>query len=981
MSARRTRFAPFVFDRAREQLLRGERPIRLRPKTLALLRLFVDRPGVVVEREEIMRSVWPDAAVTDVVLNVCVAELRRALGDDRAHPRYVETVHRRGFRFIAAAEDELPATATDAASRPARPPDGVFVGRNRELDALSRRWSLASQGELQVALVTGGPGIGKSSLVERFLRDLSELPEPAAMIGRGQCLDLRALPEPFLPALEALGSLCNGPFGAEVTARLRASAPAVLLHLPIALDAAESAALQQRYGHRGPEAMLRDLARALVAASEAAPLILLLEDLHWGDGSTVDLIVALAESRAPARILLLGTMRPGDAILEGYPRRLLHLPLRAGARASELALDLLAPSEVGEYLRQWFGSDAIAGAIAGWLADWTDGNPLFVAAVVEHLVETGVVRWRDGAWDLGDAPLPTTAPASVARLLRDRMARLDPVERQALDVAGVCGVVVASQAIAAGCACSTEEAESVCQRLAETHLMLDDCGPLTWPDGSVAQSYRFRHALYRQIVESAIPAARLRALHARVGEGLERAYARTLPDVAVQLTRHFRAAGDDRRTHKYAKLAARRAAGRGGYREAIALLGIARDALASRAVAGDAREQDELRLLAELGPLLVSTRGLRDPETAEVLARTRDLASRAQDLALRVSTLSTLATVWRQRGAIEVAANASRELLEITADTGEPALRLAAHMIAGTTFFHASDFAVARTHFESCLAIGADGALEAEQVMAALSLAATRGHLAVLLWLTGHPRAARALAEESLRRVAHTRFSPVASMAHALAAWAFVLEHDYERVAAIVNADAIVASDPPLPLWTATTAVMRGWTWVHLGRVEAGLEEVESGYRAYLDALGEASAIDYQVLRAEAYLRAGRIDVAAAMIDEAQENLRIYKQGYFAPELYRVRGEMLATRGTPAAKRAARAAWREGFELARERGTHSCALRLALALQATPVSQRDEKDDRALLSDVLASLDASEESSDLGAARRLAGAASLALPG
>lgn len=975
MSAIRTRFAPFVFDRAREQLLHGERAVRLRPKTLALLRLLVDRPGVVVEREEIMRAVWPDVAVSDVVLNVCVAELRRALGDDRAHPRYVETVHRRGFRFIASLADEPPTTAAGRPPDGSRLPDGVFVGRRRELDELARLWRLAGAGALQVALVTGGPGIGKSTLVEQFLRDLSELAEPAGMIGRGQCLDLRALPEPFLPVLEALGSLCSGPFGDEVTARLHASAPAVLLHLPVPLDASESASLQQRFGHRGPEAMLRDLVRALVAASEVAPLLLLLEDVHWGDGSTIDLVAALAERREPARILLVGTMRPGDAILEGYPRRLLHLPLRAGAHASELALDLLATPEVAEYLRQWSGGDAVAEALAGWLAEWTDGNPLFVAAVVEHLVETGVVRHRDGAWVLGDAPLPTAAPASVARLLRDRMTRLDSFERQALDVAAVSGLVVASQAIAAGCGCSTEEAEAVCERLAETHLMLDDCGPLTWPDGSVAQSYRFRHALYRQVVEAAIPAARLRTLHARVGDGLERAFARSIGEVAVQLTRHFHAAGDDRRTHKYAKLAARRAAGRGGYREAIALLTLAREALVRLSNAGEARDQDELRLLAELGPLLVSTRGLHDAETAQVLARTRELSSRAQDLSLRVSTLSTLATVWRQRGAIEVAANASRELLEITADTDEPPLRLAARMIAGTTFFHASDFATARAHFESCLAIGSAGDLETEQVMVALSLAATRGHLAVLLWLTGHPGAARALAEESLERVAHTPFSPVASMAHALAAWTFVLERDHARVAAIVNADAIVASDPPLPLWAATTAVMRGWNWVHLGRVEDGLTEVEAGYRAYLDALGEASAFDYQVLRTEAYLRAGRIDAAAAMLDEALENLRIYKQGYFAPELHRIRGELLATRGTPAAKRAARAAWHEGLALARDRGARGAALRLALALLATPVSRRDGADDRALLCAVLASLDAAEESGDLGAARRLAATA------
>jgi predicted ATPase len=210
-------------------------------------------------------------------------------------------------------------------------------------------------------------------------------------------------------------------------------------------------------------------------------------------------------------------------------------------------------------------------------------------------------------------------------------------------------------------------------------------------------------------------------------------------------------------------------------------------------------------------------------------------------------------------------------------------------------------------------------------------------------------------------------------MAHALAAWAFVLLRDFARVEEITCSDAILASDPPLPLWTATTAVMRGWAWVHRGRTDEGLAETDRGFQAYLDSLGDASSFDYRVLRCEAYARAGRVDEAAAMVEDALENLRTYRQGYFAPELHRIRGEVLLARGGDPARDAARAAWREGLELARARGARSSALRLAMALARTSATQDEGTADRGIVAELVASIEPGEESDELAAARRLAG--------
>ncbi len=257
--------------------------------------------------------------------------------------------------------------------------------------------------------------------------------------------------------------------------------------------------------------------------------------------------------------------------------------------------------------------------------------------------------------------------------------------------------------------------------------------------------------------------------------------------------------------------------------------------------------------------------------------------------------------------------------------------------------------------------------------MAAMSLAAARGHLSVVLWLTGFPAAARRTAEEQLEYARRTPYSPVGSMAHALAAWTFVLLRDFARVEEITCSDAILASDPPLPLWTATTAVMRGWARVHRGRTDEGLANADEGFQGYLDSLGDASSFDYRVLRCEAYARAGRLDEASTMIEEALENLRTYRQGYFGPELHRIRGEVLAARGGADARGEARAAWRDGLELARASGARSSALRLALALARTSATSDEAAADRDAVAQIVASLDPGEESAELAEARRLPG--------
>src|SRR5467141_3751595 len=194
-------------DLANECLWCGDQARALRPKTFALLRYLVAHPGQLLPKAALLEALWPETIVSEVVLSVCLRELRQVLGDNARAPRFIETVHRRGYRFIG----HLPIVHSSAPCTASPVPPPLLAGRERELDALHGALATALTGVRQLLFVTGEAGLGKTTLVEAFLTAL-EASGPL-WIGRGQCLDHYGAGEAYLPVLEAMGRVCRGPGG------------------------------------------------------------------------------------------------------------------------------------------------------------------------------------------------------------------------------------------------------------------------------------------------------------------------------------------------------------------------------------------------------------------------------------------------------------------------------------------------------------------------------------------------------------------------------------------------------------------------------------------------------------------------------------------------------------------------------------------------------------------------------------------------
>ena len=503
-------FGPFRLDRRDERLWRGQEVLPLHPKPFAVLCCLVSQAGRLVTKDALLETVWPKTAVSESALTVAIRHLRRVLGDRARTPQFIQTVHSRGYRFIApvaVAEPSPPRHQTAGTLRPPQPvalaQSALFVGRESELAQVHEWFTTALRGTRQVGIIAGEPGIGKTALVETFVAQVVTV--KALMVGHGQSVESYGAGEPYLPVLEALGRLCREPEGTRLVSVLRQYAPSWLVQMPALLPPAQWEALQRMVGDTAQQRMLRELTEALEAFTTERPLVLVLEDLHWSDRATLEWLAYVARRPDPARLLILGTYRPVEAIVQAHPLRAILTELGQHGQCVELALDYLSEAEVAAYLCQRFGSAPQAADLARVLHRRTNGNPLFLIAMVDELVHQQVVREGPEGWGVREGldTINAMVPANLRALIEIQLAHLSPEDQTLLEAASVAGVEFAAAAVAAALERGEEMVEARCTALAHQGQFLQARGRAEWPDGTVTACYQLSPRLVSRSLISA----------------------------------------------------------------------------------------------------------------------------------------------------------------------------------------------------------------------------------------------------------------------------------------------------------------------------------------------------------------------------------------------------------------------------------------------------------------------------------------------
>src|SRR5262249_9676772 len=362
--------------------------------------------------------------------------------------------------------------------------------------------------------------------------------------------------------LEALGRLCREPGGRQVRAILAQYAPTWLIQLPALLTGNELEALQRKTAGATRERMLRELAEAIEVVTRERPLVLILEDLHWSDVSTLDWLAFLARRSERARLLVIGTYRPVEGLTREHPLKAVKQELHLHGQCQELALDFLSEAAVAEYLAvrfsvgargQWKDQAEAAPLrrLAHLIHQRTDGNPLFMVNMMEYLLSQGVLVQVDGQWTLKKEEPAAAVPENLRQMIEQRLAQVKPPERAVLEVASVAGAEFSTAAVAAGIGTEVEVVEERCAELARREQFLRASGTAEWPDGTVAARYGFLHALYQEVLYERLPAGRRQRLHRQISEREEAAYGERAREIATELAVHFERGRDHRKAIQY----------------------------------------------------------------------------------------------------------------------------------------------------------------------------------------------------------------------------------------------------------------------------------------------------------------------------------------------------------------------------------------------------------------------------------------------
>src|SRR5512135_506251 len=375
----RVRFDRFELDEANARLLRDGAPVALAPTPFGVLCALARQPGSLLTTNALLDQVWGHQFVTDSVLRTAISELRTALDDDARKPRFIETVSRRGYRFIAATSAIVaapPLAPVVSQSRSSESP--AFIGRTQVLSRLRTNWDLACTGRRRIVWVVGEPGIGKTTLIEHFIAGLGEV-----LCIRGQCVDQYGSGEPYLPVLEALSELCRT--DSTMVPLLRAVAPTWLLRLPWFSTSEERDALRRELAGVTADRMLREMGELLDRSGERRPLLIVTEDLHWSDRATIQLIDYVARRRGNGRLMWLASFRTAEVVALDHPLNPLRRELRLHGLCEEILLDPFSETEVAEYVAKRSPSVANDEAFVRALHERTDGMPLFVASIMSEI--------------------------------------------------------------------------------------------------------------------------------------------------------------------------------------------------------------------------------------------------------------------------------------------------------------------------------------------------------------------------------------------------------------------------------------------------------------------------------------------------------------------------------------------------------------------------------------------------------------------
>jgi predicted ATPase len=799
-------------------------------------------------------------------------------------------------------------------------------GRDDELAALADRWAQARAGQGGVVLVAGEPGIGKSRLIWALQQHVAESPD--AFVVRLDCSPY-FMNTAFYPVVQMLERVLE--FGQDDDAGQRLDKLDGLLAQygfdlstvgPL-LAGLLAVPFEGRYppldlpADRQRQLTIDRLITILLVRADYQPLLLVAEDLHWIDPSSLDLLTQLIGHVPQTRQLVVLSFRP-----EFKP------PWPEGPGLERLDLGRLDREASARIVTEIAGMPAPA-ELLDQLVDKADGVPLYLEELTKLVSEQGLIR--DGNGRPGPArPGPALAiPATLADSLTARLDRLT-------DAKGVAqlGAAIGRQFSYELFAAVAETTASVDTRALRRNLArLVDAGLLFAEHDARGETYTFKHALIQDAAYGSLLRTTRLQYHRHIAQALTGHFPATAETAPELLAHHYTQAGMMAEAVPCWLDAGQRALRASANPEAIAHLTTGLDLLAGLP-AGPQRAGVELQYRLALGPAYMAIRGYAAPEVEACYQRARELCRELGDTPQLVPVLHGLWSYHIVRAQHTSAFTLGEQVLQLGAATGDDGLLLQGNMELGWLYFFQGELEQAREHLERVLALYDHERHSSHAFIYGDNPATSaRSALASVLWLLGYPDQALRCSEDNLEILRSLVQHPY-SVAFGFTVAAFLRQYlgDPPAARALAEEAVVISEAHGLAFIGPMASMFEGWARTREDELDEGMAQMRRGLAAQLATGAELARPYWLWLLAEACQRTGATREGLALLDDADAAVEHTHDHYWEAEIHRLRGRLLLATAEPAAPASAEACYRRALEVARRQGARSLELRAAVSL-------------------------------------------------
>lgn len=827
-----------------------------------------------------------------------------------------------------------------------------FVGRQAEIARLDRLWQKVKSEVGGAIQVCGEPGIGKSRLLKEFQERLEV--DPHTWL-EATCSSYHQS-SAFYPIIELvektmgftqddltdsrIEKLERGLEASRMTAPEDMALFCELLSLP----------LPEGHAPPSPSAEVRRrktldaLVRWILRQTEEAPVALVVEDLHWVDPSTEELLGLILMKIMGFRLFIFLTFRPGfDSPWEGT------------ASLEDLTLEPLTDEEVSQMARGVAGGKSLPREVVTHVIAKSDGVPFVIEEFTKTLLESNLLTEEKDRFERTD-PLPELAiPTTLQDSLMARLDRLGAIKDVA-QLASVLGREFSTNVLRAVSSLDKAFLEQALEKLVQAGLLLRKGAP-------PRAIYAFKHALIQDTAYQSQLKSRRRETHYRIAETLEQDFPEMATTQPELLAWHFEQAERYPEAISYYRQASARTMARSASHETISHLTRGIELISHLADTAE-RDERELEFQSALGNTLLAARGFGNPEVERVLLRAYNLAE-ALGKPPQLHAGGGLFLYYQARVQMKSAAAMAEQILRSGDQSGEPFLIAWGHTFSGIAHYYQAQNYEAISHLKKAIAAGAPSSPQREWYLNEHEPAmASRCHAALVLWHVGKLDLSLQLVEEAVE-IGEKSDHPVnLTFALSYATMLHYMRHEYER--ALQRAEKLipVAKEQGFPLWLGLGMVFRGWAHAHLKDPTEGLDLIQRGLGESAKARTRVEGPRFLELLAGVYHAIGEDDTALGTLESGITMSALHGNVYWDAEMHRVKGDILLTRGG-SEKEKGEESIRRAVKIAQAQKARALELRAAISLSRHLQGEGKTAEARETLVNIYDQLDEGQDTPDM----------------